>query len=178
MLTLHPPSFIETESCDGPRYTRGQPSRETAGVLLGAIDNKYIVEFDLPWRNVDRYTKEIMNNWDRLTPEQKNKIRDMFSSKEEQSSIEFFENSSDEQPDKLDNIIMYLNNNPQQTYMLMDNIMKTTAETRSKTEIKRWNIDNFEMACLNWKFALIVIALIVVIIGLLVRMATWRNHVY
>jgi hypothetical protein len=119
-----------------------------------------------------------MNNWDRLTPEQKNKIRDMFSSKEEQSSIEFFENSSDEQPDKLDNIIMYLNNNPQQTYMLMDNIMKTTAETRSKTEIKRWNIDNFEMACLNWKFALIVIALIVVIIGLLVRMATWRNHVY
>ena len=48
MLTIHPPSFIETEDCDGPRYTRGQPSRETAGILMTEMQDKYITEFELP----------------------------------------------------------------------------------------------------------------------------------
>ena len=57
MLTIHPPSFIETGGCDGPRYTRGQPSRETPGVLMTELQDKYITEFELPYRNIERYIK-------------------------------------------------------------------------------------------------------------------------
>ncbi len=62
MLTLHPPSWIETESCDAPRYIRGQPSREESGVIMSEIQDKYTTEFELPYRNITRYIKEIENN--------------------------------------------------------------------------------------------------------------------
>ena len=52
MLTLHPPGFIETGDCSGPRYTRGQPNRESAGILLNECQNKYLSEFQLPYENL------------------------------------------------------------------------------------------------------------------------------
>lgn len=78
MLTIHPPSFIETGDCDGPRYIRGQPSRETPGVLMTEMQNKYITEFELPYRNIERYIKEIGNNWDRLDNKQRQLVRKSF----------------------------------------------------------------------------------------------------
>lgn len=78
MLTLHPPGFIETGSCDGPRLTRGQPSREAPGILMSEIQNQYVAEFELPFRNVLRYSKEISNNWDRLDENQRNSVRNSF----------------------------------------------------------------------------------------------------
>jgi hypothetical protein len=78
MLTLHPPSFIETEDCDGPRYIRGQPSRETPGVLMTEMQNKYITEFELPYRNIERYIKEIGNNWNRLDDKQRALVKTSF----------------------------------------------------------------------------------------------------
>ena len=69
---LHPPAFVETGgSCDGPNYTRNQPSRETPGIIMNEIDDKYISEFELPYINVKRYAKEIKNNLNRLSEEQK-----------------------------------------------------------------------------------------------------------
>ena len=88
--TLHPSGFIETgpETCDGPRYIRNQPSRETPGILL---QDKYIteptqsahssVDFNLPFRNAIQNTIMLQSMYDKLDPEQKividNKIRDI-----------------------------------------------------------------------------------------------------
>jgi hypothetical protein len=81
MDQLHPSGFVETGSCQGPRYIRNQPSRETPGVLLA---DKYIVEYDqmdntsksvdfnLPFRSAFKYTKELQNNWAKLDQDQKN----------------------------------------------------------------------------------------------------------
>jgi hypothetical protein len=82
---LHPSSFIETESCAGPRYVREQPSRETPGVLLA---DKYIVEyqdnspigeveFNLPFRNAIRSVKQLDLSLSKLTPEQTTEINRM-----------------------------------------------------------------------------------------------------
>lgn len=80
MLTLHPPAFIETEgSCKGPSYIRGQPNRESGGVILTEIQDKYIPEFELPYRNIQRYIKEMERNWDRLSPDQRRIVEESFS---------------------------------------------------------------------------------------------------
>lgn len=90
MLTVHPPAFIESKGCYGPRYIRGQPSRETTGVTMTEISDKYIAEFELPYRNVKRYIKEFQNNWNRLSPEQRNEIGKSFEMMNISSSREDF----------------------------------------------------------------------------------------
>ena len=77
---LFPSSFIETEGCGGPRFVRTQPSRETAGVLLSECSEKYITEFELPYRNLTAYIKSLQTNWIRLTDEQKEEVvRDLIA---------------------------------------------------------------------------------------------------
>lgn len=71
-------SFIETGGCNGPRYNRNTPSRETPGILMTEIQNKYITEFELPYRNIERYIKEIGNNWNRLDDKQRSLIKTSF----------------------------------------------------------------------------------------------------
>jgi hypothetical protein len=73
-LTLHPPGFVETGGCNGPRYVRSQPSRETAGILLNECEAKYETQFELPYRNINRYVKEMQMNWDRLTDNEKSVV--------------------------------------------------------------------------------------------------------
>ena len=70
-LQLHPSGFVETGSCAGPRYIRSQPNRESSGVLLNEVTDKYVAEFDLPYRNMVGYIKEIENNWPKLDARQK-----------------------------------------------------------------------------------------------------------
>ena len=79
-MELHPSSFVETGSCDGPRYIRSQPSRETGGVLLNEVTDKYVAEFNIPYENVQRYIKEIENSWEKLNPEQKSLVGKSFKS--------------------------------------------------------------------------------------------------
>ena len=74
-MNLHPPGFVETAGgCSGPRYTRSQPSRETAGITLNECQTKYISEFQLPYRNISRYIKELEQSWDKLTKSDKQAI--------------------------------------------------------------------------------------------------------
>ena len=61
-MELHPSGFIETGGCAGPRYIRGQPNRESPGILLNSVEDKYIAEFDLPFRNLVRYIKKLKAN--------------------------------------------------------------------------------------------------------------------
>jgi len=78
---FRPSEFIEYEGCDGPKFIRSQPSREETGITMTEIQNKYIPEFELPFRNIQRYIKEMKNNWDRLDPNQRkaaqNSLKDM-----------------------------------------------------------------------------------------------------
>lgn len=75
---LQTDSWVETESCDGPRRTRNAPSRENPGILMTEMQDKYITEFELPYRNIERYIKEIGNNWDRLDNKQRQLVRKSF----------------------------------------------------------------------------------------------------
>jgi hypothetical protein len=63
-MELHPSGFVETGGCAGPRYIRDQPNRESPGILL--TTDKYVAEFDLPFRNLMRYIKEIEDQWSKL----------------------------------------------------------------------------------------------------------------
>jgi hypothetical protein len=79
MVSLRPPNFIETEGpCSGLNYTLSQPSRESSGVTMSEIQDKYITEFELPYRNVRRYIGEVKNNWNRLDQNQRDSIRQSF----------------------------------------------------------------------------------------------------
>ena len=83
MLTLKPGGFIETQdnsinSCNGPRYIRGQNNRETGGVTMQEVENKYVPEFEIPYRNVERYIKEITQNWDKLDQNQRSQLQKSF----------------------------------------------------------------------------------------------------
>lgn len=75
---LQTSSFIETEGCSGPNYIRNQKSRESPGILMSEIQDKYIPEFELPYRNVRRYIKEVENDWNKLDTNQRLSIIDSF----------------------------------------------------------------------------------------------------
>ena len=76
---LQTDSFIETGGCAaGPRNTRVTPSRETPGVLMNEIQDKYTTEFELPDRNIQRYIKEIGNNWNRLDDKDRRLVQKSF----------------------------------------------------------------------------------------------------
>jgi hypothetical protein len=58
---------------------RNQPNRESSGILLNSVTNKYVAEFDLPYRNLVRYVKEIENNWPKLDSHQRDIIKNSLS---------------------------------------------------------------------------------------------------
>lgn len=72
-MELHPSSFVEYGGCSMQRI-RSQPSRETGGVLLNECTDKYMSEFKLPYRNIKRYTQEVMQNMDKLSPQEKQEV--------------------------------------------------------------------------------------------------------
>lgn len=85
--TIQTDSFLETGgSCTGLRDIRNQKSRETTGVTLQEVQDKYTTEFEIPYLNVKRYIKEINNDWNRLNPEQRKEIS---------SSLELMKNFKD-----------------------------------------------------------------------------------
>lgn len=202
MLTIHPPSFIETEdcgdNCGGIRYTRGQPSRENPGVLMSDIQNKYITEFELPYRNIERYIKEVGNNWNRLNDEQKNLIKTSFQNmgligKVEQKKENFAEVSSQEigVPGPIDpnisNFIKYLSNDSINTSKFMDALWNTTPEqtqqlgltnnqlSNIRDNMYSWSVDNTYVLHSNWKSGLILFFFILLIIILIIVAAASGN---
>ncbi len=184
MLTLHPPSFIETEDCFGPNFLRGQPSRETPGTLMSDIKDKYITEFELPYRNVDRYIKEIGNNWNRLDDKSKSQIRKSFKDMGINGMTENFGNlvplSSSEQSsssEEINNFIKYLGtdttNNPK---MFMDALWYSKSNNFTYREklyeirnsIHEWSIDNSYVLHCNWKSGSVLGFLFLVILILII----------
>jgi len=114
MLPIRPLAYadssIESGSCTGPRYTRTSPSRETPGVLLNSVTDKYVTEFNLPYMNVARYVKEVESNWSKLSPEQKNIILQSIAKFQgDATNIDTFANDGS---DMSSTYLTYLQTNP------------------------------------------------------------------
>lgn len=172
MLTLHPPAFVETEGCTGPNYTRGQPSREESGVTMTMISDKYIPEFELPFRNVERYIKEIDNNWNRLDENQRNMIRKSIQSMKnvQEPKIEMFSSgSSDEIPE---DVVYWVGKDPKNNVKkLLDSIWNNDnyvdeIKTETNNSIKKWAVDNLVMCKSNWPFLLIILVVALAIFAI------------
>lgn len=186
---LQTDSWIETETCDGPRNTQNQRSREAGGVIMTDIQDKYIPEFTLPYRNVDRYIKEIANSWDRLDQDQRKSVRKSFKgmkicerSSDERSSDEV-EGFSGGIPDgnmgcameyilkDSNNIVEILdllwNPTPDQS-MLFSNKQATIKDI--KRGINEWGMNNMIALHYNWRSGLAVFFMIVffIVIGVVI----------
>lgn len=174
-------NFIETGSCDGPRYNRNAPSRETPGVLMDDIKTKYITEFELPYRNVDRYIKEIGNNWNRLNAKQRSQIKSSLKTMGISDKIETFGNetlSPSPSPSTINNFIQYLSSNPSNVQIFMDTIWLTPVNQASQLGITsdqlnqlqksmyQWGLDNANVYYNNWQSGVFfgVIAFIILIL--------------
>ena len=136
-MNLHPPGFIETAGgCEGPRYVRSQPSRETAGVTLNECETKYNPQFKLPYRNISRYISELGQSWDKLTENDKKLVtQDLFkhvpSLKQNVTSFALSQNTSAE--GALQNINNQVTSSPTVLTFLRDYVsidpIKNTKET-------------------------------------------------
>jgi hypothetical protein len=192
-------SFIETGDCNGPRYNRNAPSRETSGVLMSDIQNKYITEFELPYRNIERYIKEIGNDWNRLDDKQKLIVKKSFKNMGMIDKVEMFGNSTDGptqpptqsviDPTLVDpnvaTFIRYLSMNPSvNTEMFMDTLwnpdvnqiaqLGVTSDKlyKVKDSMYKWSVDNTYVLHSNWKSGLILFFFILIIFILIIVAAT------
>jgi hypothetical protein len=173
MLTLHPPAFIETEGCDGPRYTRGQLSRESPGILMSDIQDKYIPEFELPYRNIDRYIHEMKNNWNRLNSEQRKAAVQSFKDMGMYGGKEMF---SQEQPQEVRTCMTYLYSNPNKIGELLSGLWTPTdvgnmtqeeikkLKEKNRDEIVMWIEKNIINGCMGWRANLLGFFLIILFI--------------
>jgi hypothetical protein len=160
MLTLAPNSFVETGGpCDsGIRRIRGQPSRENDnGVLMTEIQDKYIPEFALPYRNIQRYIKEVGNDWDRLDEDQRMSVKKSFKNMDLCNNMKAGkrEGFSNESPDgSISCAMQYISQSPDNINKILDIIWKPTGaqqkmyninpETKYayKKSIDKWSVEN------------------------------------
>jgi hypothetical protein len=158
MLTIHPPAFVETEGCDGPKYIRGQPSREEPGVIMTDIQDKYITEFELPYRNIQRYIKEMNNDWNRLNESQKNLARQSFQKmglsdqiKTDKAKETFAESNSGIIDNQISSFISYLSidpkNNPKK---FMNVLMNTTTLEKNELGITSDQLGDIRNSIYEW----------------------------
>lgn len=180
MLTLHSSAFIETGGCDGPRYNRTQPSREDTGTVMTDIKDKYIPEFELPYKNVDRYIKEVKNNWGKLDENQQNSIRKSLIDMDLVDKIEKF--GVEPAVASVDDSVKFLYNDKDNIKKLLNIAWKPTSEQKEKygiTDEKNknfkdslyaWSVDNTFVFHCNWKsgIASFLIILLILFIGILI----------
>ena len=182
-------SFIETGSCDGPRYNRNAPSRENPGVLMSDIQDKYITEFELPYRNIERYIKEIGNNWDRLDNKQKSMIKLSFQNMGLSNNLakEKFGDTgtnSNSPNTNITNFITYLAANSSNTQTFMNTLWNTPPDQTSqlgvtndqlsqiKDSMYQWSVDNSYVLHSNWRSGTILFFFLLIIIILIIIAAT------
>lgn len=176
--TLHPPGFVETADCNGPRYTRSQPSRETGGILLNECVQKYETQFELPYRNISNYVKQMQTNWGRLTDKDKEEVTRDFvknvpslsknsSTKEKSTKKENFEGTQLQ-----DFINQYLaTNTNKNTKELMDALywpddtIKSAVSESIRDDVRKainqWSDDQTLYYHTNYKTGLFVFLLII-----------------
>ena len=168
MLPIRPLAYadssIETNVCTGPRYTRTAPSRETPGILLNDVTDKYVTEFNLPYMNVARYIKEIDSNWTKLNQDQKNIILQSIA-KFQQNQLQIqtqdtFANDGTDGTDPNSTYLSYLQTTPKDLGPFLNNIK------HSGNPILVNQLNNF-MSGNSWSSMIIVFLLIICIIVLI-----------
>jgi len=181
MLTLKPPFFVESEgSCDGPNYIRGQPNRETPGVIMTDIQDKYIPEFELPYRNVTRYIKEVNNNWNRLDDNQRNAVRNSFQDMGLIGARESFGNSTNSPTSSpsthLSGCINFFKSgtNAEDIKELLNILLKPTEAQKTQYGITTenvdknkemfyaWSLNNYPSLMCNWQTGGLLLFLILI----------------
>ena len=180
---LQTDSWVETggKCAAGPNDIRTQPSREKGGVLMDEIQDKYTVEFTLPYRNVDRYIKEIDNNWNRLDESQRKSIRKSFK-KMNLHSGNMSEGFSNEVPGGITCALQYLLQDPDNVGTLLDSIWNPTPDEATmysekpatilqiKKNINDWSLENAMVLHSNWKSGVsgLFLILFFLIMGILI----------
>jgi len=157
---LYSDSSLETGSCTGPRYTRNAPSRETPGVLLNEVTDKYVTEFNLPYMNVARYVKEMDSNWSKLSPEQKTIILQSIAKFQADKNLveqeDTFANDGTSGPDQSVAYFNYLETEPSSLGPFLNNI-KHSGNPLLTQELNSFIGSN------SWSMVLIVIIIILII---------------
>jgi hypothetical protein len=182
---LYSSAFIETnDSCSGPLYNKTQKSREDPGTIMTNIQNKYIPEFELPYKNVDRYIKEVKNSWDKLDENQRNSIRKSFT---EMNLVDKIENFGEEATgSNIDDSVNFLYADENNIKKLLDITWKPTNEQKEKYKITNeknknfknklytWSVDNTFVFHSNWKSGLasFLVILLVLFLGILIGHTT------
>ncbi len=186
---LQTDSWIETQTCDGPRNTQNQRSREASGVTMTEIQDKYISEFTLPYRNIDRYIKEITNSWNRLDQGQRKSIKKSFKNMGmcERGSDEVEGFSNDIPDGKMNCATEYILKDSDNIIDILDSLWNPTAEQSIlfsgkqatikdiKKNINEWGMYNMTALDCNWKsglfgfFTILFFVLIGVVIGKLTK---------
>jgi lipopolysaccharide export LptBFGC system permease protein LptF len=116
MDILHPAGFIETGGCQGPRLVRNQPSRESPGVILNEVTDKYVTGFNLPIRNSIRILKQLKFNWNKLSDTDKENVMEilkndkLFKDKGLDSLFETYRQREFKQAIPTNGLLMSLNN--------------------------------------------------------------------
>lgn len=154
-MELHPSGFVETGGCSGPNYIRAQPNRESPGILLNEVTNKYVAEFNLPYRNVIRYVKEVQDQWNKLTPEQKIVVSKSIEAMK-LKQIENFANESTGEPSpspiptnsSVSQMILSLSNQPESLKNLLDQIYAPSEET--KKLVSENSLDSLQTQLYQW----------------------------
>lgn len=182
-FTLQTDSFIETGGCDGPRHNRSTPSREQTGITMDEIKNKYIPEFELPYRNVDRYIKEIGNNWDRLDENQRKSIRASFKKMKLIDKVDKIEGFTNEDSNEnLDSSVRYVLSDRENVKKLLNIVWKPTNDQKNnynidddklkgiKDSLYSWSIDNTFIFHSNWKSGLasFLVIILILLIGIII----------
>ncbi len=155
--TLQTDAWVETETCDGPRHVPNSPNRETPGVLMSKIQDKYIPEFTLPYRNVLRYIKEVENNWNRLDESQRNAIRESYD-KMGLSKVEHFSQ----------NCIDEIKQSPEDLKKLLGDIFTDDQYKHLREVVRDWNRKNYMTVNYDWCGGLISFLFLVLLIILIV----------
>lgn len=195
-------SFIETKGCDGPRYNRNSPSRETPGILMSDIQDKYTAEFELPFLNVERYIKEVGNNWNRLDNKQRESIKQSFKSMGINNKEKFGDvttgataTGATTVDPNVTNFINFLSTNasassiaPDNTYMFMDTLWNTTPDqmtqmgltqdqlSQIRDSMYQWSVDNTYAFHTNWRSGLLFSFFLLLIIILIIVAATANDN--
>lgn len=193
-MELHPSSFVEYGGCTGPNYIRTQPSRETAGVLLNDCTDKYMSEFQLPYRNVKRYTQEVMQNMNKLSPQERQEVVSSLQRAVPELAVpipmsqrrENFGNASQSTTDCVVGVTDNVNTTRSVTKELLDELYSPSDDVKSQitgTEeekkqkisemrkgVNEWSDDQCMAFHINWKTSLLIVLMIILFffLGLLI----------
>lgn len=178
MAELHPSAFVETVGCKGPRYTRNQPSRESAGVLYNECESKYGTKYELPYRNIKGFLDSLDVNWGKLDTKQRGELVEYIRNKLPQVQKNVIQ-AVTAQPTTLSIIRDYILKDPKNNtqdllnamYYPQDAIKQVMSESQRdavRDSMKEWGDEQSIYYHTNW-YTLLFLLLCCLLVALVVK---------